>query len=266
MAGESAAFKIDPIHQFEIERLIPLKVGGLDVSFTNSAVAMSLAVILASAFLILSMRPRAMVPGRFQSVGELAYEFIAGMMRDIVGHGGKPFFPLVFSLFMFVLFCNILGLLPYELPVGSLHGFTATSHIIVTFALAILVFFTVIIVGLYKHGLHFFSLFAPKGLPMLLLPVIIVIELISFLTRPMSLSVRLFANMTAGHTMLKVFAGFIVMMGLSGSVFGYAGALLPLIFSVAITGLEFLVAFLQAYVFAVLTCIYLNDAIHLHDH
>ena len=266
LAGHSEAFKIDPISQFEIERLIPIHIGNLDASFTNAAVSMGLAVLLASAFLILSMRQRALVPGRFQSMGEIAYEFVSGMMHDTIGHGGKPFFPLVFSLFMFVLFCNFLGLVPYELPLGSFHGFTATSHIIVTFALASVVFLLVVLVGLIKHGAHFFSLFVPKGVPVVLLPLIVLIELISFLTRPLSLSVRLFANMTAGHTMLKVFAGFIVMMGLSHSAIGYAGATLPLLFSVAITGLEFLVAFLQAYVFAVLTCIYLNDAIHLHDH
>ena len=259
------AYKIDPISQFEVERIVPLKIGGVDVSFTNTAFAMLLAVTLATIFLMLSMRSRALVPGRLQSVAEIAYNFVEGMLRDTIGHKGKPFLPFVFTLFFFILFCNMLGLLPYELPVGSFHKFTATSQIIVTFGMAAFVISMVIVVGLVKHGLHFFSLFVPKGVPIFLLPLIVLIEVISFLMRPISLSVRLFANMLAGHTMLEVFAGFVVMMALSGGI-ATAGVIFPLAFAVAITALEFLVAFLQAYVFAVLTCIYLNDAIHLHDH
>jgi len=264
-AGGSGMNIGQPMHQFEINRLHEIHLGGFDVSFTNSALFMSLAVLLISIFLIGGMSRRAMVPGRWQSLVELSYDFIAGVMRDTVGNEGKAFFPFVFTLFLFILFANFLGMMPFS--------FTVTSHIVVTFAMGLLVISIVVITGLVKHGAHFLSLFVPKGLPVVLLPLIVLIEVISFLTRPLSLGVRLFANMTAGHTMLKVFAGFVVALwglnaapgahvGLGAQVIGVA----PLLFAVAITGLELLVAFLQAYVFAVLTCIYLNDAIHLHDH
>jgi len=238
-----------PLAQFEIKTLIPLKLGETDVSFTNSALYMSLAVGLAILFLVIGMRRRELVPGRWQSMAEISYEFVANLLRDTVGAEGRKFFPFVFTLFMFVLFGNMLGLTPYS--------FTFTSHIIVTFAMALVVFLVVTILGFVKHGLHFFSFFAPPGVSVALWPLMIPIEIISYLSRPVSLSLRLFANLTAGHTMLKVFAGFVVSMGVVGGI-------LPLAFVVALTGLEILIAFLQAYVFTILTCFYINDAIHLH--
>lgn len=243
----------DPIHQFQISKLIPIEVGGLDFSFTNSSLFMVATVAVASGFLFLTTSNRGMVPSRMQSVSEMCYEFVASMLRDGAGSGGMRFFPMVFSLFMFILVANLLGMFPYF--------FTVTSHIIVTFALAILVIGTVVIYGFMKHGLGFLNLFVPSGVPGLLLPLVVAIEVISFLSRPISLSVRLFANMLAGHITLKVFAGFVTSLGALGAL-GIGGAILPLIMTVALTGLEFLVACLQAYVFAVLTCMYLNDALH----
>ena len=239
----------NPMHQFEIKRFIDLEFLGLDASFTNASLFMVLAISLISFVTIWGMRGRALVPTRMQSLAELSYEFVANMVRDNVGTDGQKYFPLVFSLFMFVLFTNMLGMMPYS--------FTVTSHIIVTFALASLVFIGVTIIGFAKHGFGFLKFFVPSGVPKALLPLLVVIEVISYLTRPISLSVRLFANMMAGHTMLKVFGAFVVGLGLIG---GWA----PLAFMVAFTGLEILVAFLQAYVFAILTCIYLNDALHMH--
>jgi F-type H+-transporting ATPase subunit a len=238
-----------PLAQFEIKRLVSMQVGGLDVSFTNSAAFMVVAIVAATLLITLSMRGRAMVPGRWQSIAELSYEFIAGMLRDNVGSEGRQYFPFVFTLFMFILFCNLLGMIPYT--------FTVTSHIIVTFALAMVVFVGVTIIGFARHGLHFLRLFVPSGVPAALLPILVPIEVISYFVRPISLSVRLFANMMAGHTMLKVFAGFVIALGFLG---GWA----PLAFIVALTGLEIGIAFLQAYVFTILTCLYLNDAVHLH--
>jgi F-type H+-transporting ATPase subunit a len=238
-----------PLEQFQIKRLVPVEVGGIDASFTNSALWMVLAVLLASALMILAMNRRALVPGRWQSVAELSYEFIAGMVRDNVGDEGRKYFPFIFSLFMFILGANLLGMVPYS--------FTPTSHIVVTFAMAAVVFVGVTVIGFARHGLHFFGFFVPKGVPAALLPLLVVIEVISYLIRPVSLSVRLFANMLAGHTMMKVFAGFIIALGVLG---GWA----PLAFVVALTGLEILIAFLQAYVFTILTCLYLNDAVHMH--
>jgi F-type H+-transporting ATPase subunit a len=243
----------DPIHQFQISRLIPIEIGGLDFSFTNSSLFMAATVAVAGGFLFLTTSRRGLVPSRLQSVSEMSYEFVASMLRDAAGTQGMRFFPLVFSLFMFVLVANLLGMFPYF--------FTVTSHLIVTFALAMLVIGTVIVYGFYKHGLGFLKLFVPHGVPGVLVPLVVMIEVISFLSRPISLSVRLFANMLAGHITLKVFAGFITMLGSLGAV-GVVGAILPLLMTIAITGLEFLVSFLQAYVFAVLTCMYLNDAIH----
>jgi F-type H+-transporting ATPase subunit a len=205
--------------------------------------------------MLIGMRPRARVPGRLQSLAEVSYEFIDGLVRDQIGHEGRKFFPFVFTLFMFILFGNMLGMLPY--------AFTFTSHIAVTFTLALVVFILVTAVALSIHGMHFFSYFFPEGAPKALAPLIIPIEIISYLSRVVSLSVRLFANMVAGHVMLKVFATFVVMMGSAGAI-GVLGALAPLAINVALVGFEFLVAFLQAYVFAVLTCIYLHDAVHLH--
>lgn len=243
----------DPIHQFQIQKLVPIEIGGLDFSFTNSSAFMVASVVAAGAFLFLSTANRGLVPSRMQSMAEMSYEFVANMLRDAAGSHGMKFFPFVFSLFMFVLFANLLGMFPYF--------FTVTSHIIVTFALALLVIGTVIVYGFMKHGLGFLKLFVPEGVPGLLVPLVVAIEVISFLSRPISLSVRLFANMLAGHITLKVFAGFVVSLGSMGAI-GIGGAILPLAMTVALTGLEFLVAFLQAYVFAVLTCMYLNDALH----
>ena len=239
-----------PLHQFEIHPIIPIQLGdaGVDVSFTNSALFMVLAMVLISGFMVLGMRRSAIVPGRWQCAAEMAYEFIANMLRDTVGQEGRKYFPFVFTVFMFVLFGNLLGMVPYS--------FTFTSHIVVTFALAFIIFVGVTILGFVKHGFHFFSFFVPPGTPLPMYPLLIPIEIISYLSRPISLSVRLFANMLAGHTLLKVIAGFVWALG----VFG----ILPLAFVVALTGLEILIACLQAYVFTILTCLYINDALHLH--
>jgi len=237
-----------PLHQFVIERLVPLHIGGLDLSFSNSALFMAIAVVVITLFLTLSMSGAALVPSRWQSAAEMSYEFIANMVRDNVGSAGKAYFPFVFSLFMFVLFGNLIGMVPYS--------FTYTSHIAVTFALAAFIFIGVTVIALARHGWHFFSFFAPKGMPAALLLLLVPIEIISYLIRPLTLSIRLFANMMAGHTMLVIFAGFVVAMGLFG--------ILPLALNIFFILLELLVAVLQAYVFTILTCIYLNDAIHLH--
>jgi len=239
-----------PIEQFEIKPLSEIgPIAGLDLSITNSTVMMALAVGLSTLLLVAGSRKRAMVPDRMQSIAELSYEFVANMVKDNVGSEGRKYFPFVFSLFMFILFGNLLGMIPYS--------FTFTSHIIVTFTLAMVVFVLVTFIGLARHGLKWFGYFMPHGAPVAMSPIIVPIEIISYLSRPVSLSIRLFANMMAGHTMLKVFAGFSVMLGV---VFGLA----PLAINIALTGFEFLVAFLQAYVFAILTCLYLHDAIHLH--
>jgi F-type H+-transporting ATPase subunit a len=243
----------DPIHQFQIAKIVPIEIGGLDFSFTNSSLFMVASAVVAAGFLYLTTSGRGLVPSRLQSVSEMSYEFVANMLRDAAGSHGMKFFPLVFSLFMFILVANLLGMFPYF--------FTVTSHIIVTFVLALLVIGTVLVYGLVKHGVGFFKLFVPSGVPVALVPIVVPIEIISFLSRPISLSVRLFANMLAGHITLKVFAGFVTSMSAMGAL-GIGGAILPLLMTVALTGLEFLVAFLQAYVFAVLTCMYLNDAIH----
>jgi F-type H+-transporting ATPase subunit a len=246
-----------PIHQFQIFKIVPIEIGGLDFSFTNSSLFMFVAVLLAAGFLYFATASRSLIPGRAQSVAEMSYEFIANMLREGAGSSGMKFFPLVFTLFMFVLAANLLGMFPYF--------FTVTSQIIVTFALSILVIAIVVFYGFYKHGFGFLKLFVPSGVPVVLMPLVVAIEVISFLARPVSLSVRLFANMLAGHITLKVFAGFVVSLGALGAL-GIGGAILPLIMTVALTALEFLVAFLQAYVFAVLTCMYLNDALHPDGH
>jgi F-type H+-transporting ATPase subunit a len=245
----------DPIHQFEIKNFFPIaKVGGTEIYFTNSALFMLLSVGLTVALLLGTTTGRRLVPTRLQSLGELSYEFVANTIRSTAGEEGMKFFPLVFSLFMFILISNMLGLIPYT--------FTVASHIIVTASLALLVFFTVLIYGFWKNGLRFFRLFVPSGIPIVIMPLIVFIEVLSFLSRPISHSVRLFANMLAGHITLKVFAGFIGMQGAGLGVVGWAAAVLPLSLTVALTALELLVAFLQAYVFTILTCIYLNDALH----
>ena len=242
----------DPIHQFEINRIIPLKIFGLDASFTNSSLLMVLATGLVAGFLIMAMRGGSLVPNRVQSVAEMSHEFLANMVRDSIGEEGMKYFPLVFTLFAFIFACNMLGMIP-----GS---FTVTSHLAVTAALAALVFITVLVIGFAKNGLHFLKLFVPSGVPIVILPVVVLIEVISFLSRPISHSVRLFANMLAGHITLKVFGGFIVMLLGAG---GWAAlSPLPLFGAIALSALELLVAFLQAYVFTMLTCMYLNDALH----
>ncbi|MBI3440456.1 MAG: F0F1 ATP synthase subunit A [Proteobacteria bacterium] len=238
-----------PLEQFVIKPIIPLHLGNIDISFSQSALWMGISVILITLLMTLSVRSKALVPGRWQNVSEMLYEFIHGMVSENLGDDSKKYFPFVFSVYMIVLMGNLLGMVPYS--------FTYTSHIIVTGALALAVFTLATGVGIVRHGLHFFSLFLPKGLPWVLAPLIVVIEVISYLSRPISLSVRLFANMVAGHTMLKVFAGFSVMLGVMLGIF-------PMVVNVALYGLEIMIAFIQAYVFAILTCIYLKDAIELH--
>ena len=245
--------KIDPIHQFNIEPLFTLgHIGKHTIAITNSTVYMFVADAVIG--LLMLGTGRQLIPGRLQSVAEISYEFVATMIRSTAGPEGMKFFPLVFSLFMFICVSNLIGIIPYT--------FTVSSHIIVTAALALLVFFTVLIYGFYKNGLKFFRLFVPSGIPVFILPLIVFIEVLSFLSRPLSHSVRLFANMLAGHITLKVFAGFIAMLGTSLGAIGWIGGVVPLALTVALTALELLVAFLQAYVFAILTCIYLNDALH----
>ncbi len=226
-----------------------IKIGAVDISFTNSSAFMVIAVVSASLFLILGMRRAQLVPGRWQSMVELSYIFIANLVKDTVGPSGRPYFPFIFTVFIFVLFANMWGMVPYS--------FATTSHIIVTFALALMIFLGVTIIGIIKHKVHFLTFFMPPGVPMYMAPLLIPIEIISYLSRPISLSVRLFANMLAGHTLMKVFAGFVISLGI-------AAGWLPLAFVVALTGLEIVIAFLQAFVFTILTCLYLNDALHLH--
>jgi F-type H+-transporting ATPase subunit a len=242
----------DPIHQFDLHRILHINIGGWDLSFTNSALFMLLAVALTTLFFFVATQARALVPGRMQSVAEIAHDFVAGMVTESMGKGGMKFFPLVFTLFAFIFACNMLGMIP--------GAFTVTSHIAVTAALAALVFLTVIIVGFAKNGLGFLKLFAPSGIPLFIMPLIVLIEVISFLSRPLSHSIRLFANMLAGHIALKVFGGFVVML-LGAGAFSIL-APLPLLMAIALTALEVLVAFVQAYVFTMLTCMYLNDALH----
>jgi F-type H+-transporting ATPase subunit a len=242
----------DPIHQFQIIKLFTIgHIGGQEIAFTNSSAYMFASVAIIS--LLMIGAGRQLVPGRLQSVAEISYEFVASMLRSSAGSEGMKFFPLVFSLFMFIAVSNLVGIIPYT--------FTVSSHIIVTVALALLVFLIVLFYGLYKNGLKFFKLFVPSGVPVFVMPIVVPIEVISFLLKPISHSVRLFANMLAGHIALKVFASFIGMLGALGFI-GWLGAVLPLGLTIALTALELLVAFLQAYVFAILTCIYLNDAIH----
>jgi F-type H+-transporting ATPase subunit a len=248
--------KIDPIHQFNIEPLFTIgHIGKHTIAFTNSSLYMFIAVAVISLLMIGGMARGQLVPGRLQSIAEISYEFVANMIRGNTGAEGMKFFPLIFSLFMFICISNLIGIIPYT--------FTVSSHIIVTAALAILVWCTVLIYGLYKNGLKFFNLFVPSGVPIYILPLVMFIEILSFFfVRPVSHALRLFANMLAGHIALKVFAGFVAMLGVSLGAIGWVGGLAPLALTVALTALELLVAFLQAYVFAILTCIYLNDAIH----
>jgi F-type H+-transporting ATPase subunit a len=248
-----AADRVDPIHQFHINTIVPIHIGGYDLSFTNFSLFMVIAVVLSGGLLYWATAGRRVVPSRSQSVAEMTYDFAASMLKDSAGNEGMRFFPFIFTLFVFVLMANLLGMFPY-FP-------TVTSQLIVTVALALVVFFMVMIAGFIRHGFRFFKLFVPSGIPIALLPLVVAIEIISFFTRPVSHSVRLFANMLAGHITVKVFAGFIFSLGTLGAL-GIAGAILPLIMVVGLTALEILIAFLQAYVFAMLACIYINDAIH----
>ena len=245
---------IDPIHQFNIEPIVSFHPFGIDASFTNASLFMVIILAIACLIMILGTGSKALVPGRLQSLAEMSYEFVANTVRVTAGTAGMRFFPLVFSIFMFVLLSNLLGLVPY--------AFTVTSQIIVTFALAAFVIGIVLVYGFVKHGVHFLRLFVPSGVTPFLVPFLVLIEIISFVSRPISLSVRLFANMLAGHITLKVFGSFVaILLGLGG--FSYiALAILPLAMTVLLTAFELLVAVLQAYVFAILTCVYLNDAIH----
>jgi len=244
-----------PLKQFEIQPLVELNLFGQNISFTNSSLWMTITTVFILAFFTIpflkSKKTNSvedLYPSRLQVAAEMGFNFINNLITDTAGKEGRKYFPLVFSLFMFILFGNLFGMIPYS--------FTFTSHIIVTFGLALGVFIFVTVLGFIKHGLKFFSFFVIPGLPIYMLPLLIPIEVISYLSRPISLAVRLFANMLAGHTLLKVFAGFVSALGFFG--------ILPLVFIVALTGLEILIAFLQAYVFAILTCLYINDALHLH--
>ena len=240
----------NPMQQFTVKRIGPeINIAGVDLSFTNASLFMVISATVIILFLFLGSKEKNIIPNKLQLIAEMSYTFVAKMISDTAGSKARPYFPFIFSLFMFVLFCNMVGMLPYS--------FTVTSHIIVTLIMALFIFIAVTIIGFIKHGFKYLSIFVPSGVPTVLLPLITIIEIISYLSRPVSLSVRLFANMMAGHTMLKVFGGFVVSLGI-------LGGWLPLSFSVALTGLEILVAFLQAYVFAILTCIYLNDALNLH--
>jgi len=240
----------NPMHQFIVYRIGPeISLGNIDISFTNASLFMIISALAIISVFFAGTKRKAIVPTKIQLLTELSYTLVSKMISDTAGSKAKPYFPFIFSLFMFVLFCNMLGMLPYS--------FTVTSHIIVTFALAAVIFVGVTIIGFVNHGVGYLKLFIPSGVPLFLLPLIVIIEIISYLSRPVSLSVRLFANMMAGHTMLKVFGGFVISLGI-------IGGWLPLSFTVALTGLEILIAFLQAYVFAILTCIYLNDALNLN--
>ena len=246
---------LDPIHQFDINTIFTIgHIGGQTIAFTNSSAYMFIAVAVICLLTVRGMKGRQLVPGRYQSMAELSYVFVANMIRTTAGEAGMRFFPLVYSIFMFILVANVISIIPFT--------FSVTSHIIVTASFALLVFFTVLIYGFYRNGLKFFKLFVPSGIPIYILPLVVAIEVISFLSRPLSHSVRLFANMLAGHITLKVFAGFVALLGTSLGAIGWIGGVVPLAMTVALTALELLVAFLQAYVFAMLTCIYLNDAIH----
>lgn len=237
-----------PLTQFKVKTLIPIHIGGVDLSFTNASLFMVLSAVAIIAFLAIGLRKKSLIPGRMQSLVEMAYELVSGMLQENAGSEGKRYFPFVFSLFLFVLFGNLLGMIPY--------AFTFTSQIILTFGLATIVFVAVTAIGFIRHGLKFFKFFLPEGAPLFMAPILIPIEVISYLSRPVSLSVRLFANMMAGHTMLKVFALFTVLLGAYG--------ISTILLNTVLIGFEVLVAFLQAYVFSVLTCLYLSDAIHMH--
>lgn len=251
----------NPIKQFEVHEVFQFEAFGLNLAFTNSSFFMVLTTLMTIVLFTVAMGSRATVPNRAQSVAEIIYGFVADMLRSTAGSEGLRFFPFVFTLFTFILVANMLGMFPY-FPAPGWHSFTITSHIIVTVALAMAVWLTVLVYGVFKNGFGFLKLFKPSGVPGYILPFVVLIEVISFLSRPVSHSVRLFANMLAGHILLKVFAGFIVMLAGALGAAGYLVGILPFAMTLALTALEFLVAFLQAYVFAILTCIYLSDALH----
>lgn len=244
----------DPMHQFQISTLIPMQIGGVDISFTNSSLWMLIGAVLSIVLLTIASERKSMIPGRMQAAAEGLYGFIEGLISENVGGSARHYFPLVFTLFVMVLVGNFLGMIPYS--------FTYTSHLAVTAGLALLVFFTVLVIGLYRHGLHFFHLFVPPGVPLWLLWLVVLIEIVSFISRPITLSVRLFANMVAGHVLMKVIAGFAIMFASMGGI-AWLGTLLPVAFNVVMIGFEFFIAFIQAYVFAVLTCIYLRDTMEI---
>ena len=243
-----------PLEQFEVHPMVAYQAGGYDLSFTNASLFMVVVLFAVGAFLVLGMRRAALVPGRWQAAVETLHEFVVGMVDENIGSSGRAYVPFIFSLFVFILFANLLGLLPF--------AFTVTSHLAVTAAFALFIFALCLIIGFTRHGLHFFSLFVPPQTPLILLPLIVLIEFISYLSRPLTLAVRLFANMTAGHILLQVFAGFIISLGIAGGAFTLLG-ILPLFMNVALFALELLVSVVQAYVFALLTCVYLNDSINL---
>jgi len=246
---------LDPIHQFNVNTIFTIgHVGGTTIAFTNASAYMLLTLAIICLLAVRSFKGRQLIPGRFQSAAELSYVFVASMIRSNAGEDGMKFFPLVYSIFMFILVANVISIIPYT--------FSITSQIIVTASFALLVFFTVLIYGFYKNGLKFFKIFVPPGIPIYILPLVVAIEIISFLSRPLSHSVRLFSNMLAGHITLKVFAGFVALLRTALGPIGCISGVAPLAMTVALTALELLVAFLQAYVFAILTCIYLNDALH----
>ena len=238
--------KHSPLDQFTIQRIFEMKIGNIDISLTNSSVMMIAVLVILNIFLIYATKRKSVVPGRLQSIAEMSYEMIYNTTQSNLGNNGKRLFPLVYSLFMFILLCNMLGLIPYS--------FTVTSHIIVTFALAFGVFLLATIMGFVINGHKYLRLFLPNGVPVFLIPILVPIEIVSYISRPISLAVRLAANMMAGHTIIKVFAMFVVTLGIWG--------IAPLLFIVVLYVLETLIAFLQAYVFAVLTCLYINDSFH----
>ena len=246
----------DPMHQFQIIPLIPIEIGGFDLSFTNSSLWMLIGAVLSVVMLTIASEKKSMVPGRLQVAAEGLYNFIENLISENVGGSAKQYFPLVFTLFVVVLCGNFLGMIPYS--------FTYTSHLAVTAGLSLLVFFTVLIIGIARHGTHFFSLFVPPGVPLWLLWLVVLIEIVSFLSRPITLSVRLFANMVAGHVLMKVIAGFAIMFASMGGI-AWVATLLPVALNIVMIGFEFFIAFIQAYVFAVLTCIYLRDTVEI-DH
>ncbi|HNQ91796.1 MAG TPA: F0F1 ATP synthase subunit A [Alphaproteobacteria bacterium] len=244
----------DPMHQFQITPLIPIEVGGVDISFTNSALWVLIGAVLSIVIMGLAASRKSIVPGRIQLIGEEIYGFVEGMVTDNIGQKGKEYFPLVFTVFMIVAMGNMLGMIPYS--------FTYTSHLAVTASMALMIFAIVLLVGIIRHGFHFFSLFVPSDVPIWMMPLVVAIEIVSFISRPVTLSVRLFANMVAGHVLMKVIAGFAIMFASMGGVV-ILGSILPVAFNVVMIGFEFFIAFIQAYVFAVLTCIYLKDTIEI---